>query len=81
MNSQKEVLRAADVAPLLGVTTGRVYQLIASGVIPATRIGGAVRIPRAAWEAWLRDQGKGAVAAAKKARLRDRARTREHRTG
>ena len=57
MSGEKEMLRASDVAPMLGVTTGRVYQLIAAGILPATRIGGAIRIPRAAWEAWLRDQG------------------------
>ncbi|MCK4414406.1 MAG: helix-turn-helix domain-containing protein [Candidatus Eisenbacteria sp.] len=49
----RALLRPADVAPQLGVTTGRIYQLIASGVIPATRVGGAIRIPREAWEQWL----------------------------
>ena len=53
---EKDVLNASDLAGLLGVTTGRVYQLIADGVIPSTRIGRSIRIPRPAWEAWLRQQ-------------------------
>ena len=64
----REVLRPAEVAPLLGLSTGRVYQLIADGTIPATRIGRAIRIPRVAWEAWLEEQRRRAIADAKKAR-------------
>ena len=52
----KDLLRPADLAPHLGVTTGRVYQLIRAGAIPATRLGGAIRIPREAWERWLGQQ-------------------------
>lgn len=46
-------LRVADVAPLLGVTSGRVYQLIAAGEIPAVRVGRSLRVPRAALDAWV----------------------------
>ena len=49
----KELLRPSDVAPLLGVSRNRVYQMIQEGTLPAVRIGGAIRIPRAAWERWL----------------------------
>lgn len=49
-------MTAAEVAHELGVTTGRVYQLIHAGIIPAIRLGKAVRIPRAAWDAWTRQQ-------------------------
>ncbi|HOM82038.1 MAG TPA: excisionase family DNA-binding protein [Armatimonadota bacterium] len=52
---EQRLLRASEVAPQLGLTTGRVYQLISEGVIPAVRIGGRVRIPEAAWEKWLSD--------------------------
>jgi excisionase family DNA binding protein len=48
-----DFLKVRDVAPSLGVSVGRVYQLIASGEIPAARVGGAIRIPRQAWENWL----------------------------
>jgi excisionase family DNA binding protein len=61
---QREMLRASDIAPQLGVTTGRVYQLIAAGVIPAVRIGGAIRIPRAAWERWVDDHTHDAMVGA-----------------
>ena len=57
----KQELRVSDVAAELGVTSGRVYQLVAEGVIPATRRGRAVRIPRAAWEAWLVRQSEKAL--------------------
>src|SRR5262249_20379961 len=61
MSKIKQVLKPADVAPLLGVTTNRIYQLIAEGVLPAIRYGRAVRIPRAAWESWLRQQSTRAL--------------------
>jgi len=54
-----------DVASQLGVTTGRIYQLIAAGVIPAIRLGNAIRIPRAAWEEWLRGRNEDAMASFK----------------
>jgi excisionase family DNA binding protein len=61
MNGEREMLRPADVASLLGVTKGRVYQLIAARELPAIRVGGALRIPRAAWEAWLRRRSREAL--------------------
>ena len=61
MTSSKEMLRPAEIGPLLGVTTGRVYQLIAAGEIPVVRVGGALRVPRAAWEAWLRHHSMEAL--------------------
>ena len=60
--SGKQELRVSDVAAELGVTSGRVYQLVAEGVIPATRRGRAIRVPRQAWEAWLARQTKDALA-------------------
>jgi excisionase family DNA binding protein len=62
MSERREFLRPAQVAPQLGVTTSRVYQLIAAGVIPAIRVGGAIRVPRAAWEEWLRGRSEQALA-------------------
>ena len=63
MNQGKEFLRPADIAPLLGVTTGRIYQLIAAGEIPAVRLGRAWRVPRAAWDEWLQEKVGEALAA------------------
>jgi excisionase family DNA binding protein len=59
---ERDLLRAADIAPLLGITTGRVYQLIADGAIPAVRVGGAIRIPRRAWDEWLTRKKRSALA-------------------
>ena len=56
------LLRASDIARLLGVTSRRVYQLVDAGLIPATRIGSSIVIPRAAWERWLADQAELALA-------------------
>ena len=65
MNDQKELLRPSDLAPLMGVTTSRIHQLVKAGVLPAARIGGAIRIPRAAWDRWLEQQRDEALAAVK----------------
>jgi excisionase family DNA binding protein len=56
MVGERQFFRPSEIAPQLGVTTGRVYQMIASGEIPATRVGGSIRIPRRAWKAWLAEK-------------------------
>jgi excisionase family DNA binding protein len=53
MTDAPPFLRPAEVARLLGVSPERVYQLVRGRQIPAIRVGGAVRVPRAAWQAWL----------------------------
>lgn len=63
MTEGKEMLRPSDIASLMGLTTGRIYQLISAGVIPATRVGGALRIPREAWERWVAEQRDRALEA------------------
>ena len=60
--ARRQILSAREVAPLLGVTTGRVYQLLAAGDLPFFREGRAIRIPRAAWEAWLQEANDRALA-------------------
>jgi excisionase family DNA binding protein len=57
----RELLRPSDIAPLLGVSVNRVYQLIQAGALPAVRMGGAWRVPRKAWEAWLAGQTERAL--------------------
>jgi excisionase family DNA binding protein len=56
----KELLTPADIAPQLGVTTGRIYQLIRAGIIPTVRVAGGIRIPRETWERWLAEQDRKA---------------------
>jgi excisionase family DNA binding protein len=53
---RQELLRPRDLATPLGVSRDRVYQLIRAGELPAVRIGNAIRIPRASWEAWLAER-------------------------
>ena len=65
MESDRELLKPSDVAPLLGVSAARVYQLFAAGELPFVRVGGAIRVPRAAWEAWLARQRDRALEAVK----------------
>jgi excisionase family DNA binding protein len=60
----KELLRPGDISAALGVTTGRVYQLIAEGVIPHVRVGNSIRIPRGVWEEWLAAQNRQAQGSA-----------------
>ena len=54
-------LRPREVAALLGVTREHVYRLIQAREVPATRIGGAIRIPRGAWEQWLAAKAEEAL--------------------
>ena len=62
MSEDKEFLRPAEIAPLLGLSTARVYQLIAEGQLPATRVARSIRIPRAAWESWVTEHKARALA-------------------
>ena len=48
MTDDRPFLRVREVAMILGVVPSRVYQLIASGVLPSVRVGGAIRVPRSA---------------------------------
>jgi excisionase family DNA binding protein len=66
----QELMKVSQLAPLLGVTSGRVYQLIGLGLIPSTRVGRAVRIPRAALEQWLKACSEEATRSAKEAAAR-----------
>ena len=57
------MMRPADVARELGVSRVRIYALMRTGEIPSVRIGGAIRVPRLAWETWLRRRAADALAA------------------
>jgi excisionase family DNA binding protein len=63
MREDRQFFKPAEIAPQLGVTTGRLYQLIRAGRIPVIREGRAIRIPRGAWNAWLRVRNRRALAA------------------
>ena len=72
MNQSEPLLRPAQVAELLGVTRSRVYQLIAAGTIPVVRVGGAIRIPQAAGEEWLKRRSEEAMSSLVGSRSTDR---------
>ena len=61
-NAQREFLTTTEVGYALGVSAGRVYQMIAAGELPGVRMGRSVRIPRDAWEAWVRERNGEAAA-------------------
>jgi excisionase family DNA binding protein len=63
MAESRELLKVADLATDMGVTPSRVYQLLRAGVLPSVRIGGAIRVPKDAWRAWLDQQRDRALKA------------------
>jgi len=49
------LLKAGDVAKLLGLGRSKVFAMLAGGELPVIRIGRSVRVPRAALEDWIAD--------------------------
>ena len=47
------LLKAGDVAKLLGLGRSKVFGMLAVGELPVVRIGRSVRVPRAALEDWI----------------------------
>jgi excisionase family DNA binding protein len=54
-------LKPAEAAELLGVGRTTVYTLIASGSLPAVRVGRSLRVPLAGLRAWAERRGTGTV--------------------
>jgi excisionase family DNA binding protein len=57
-----DFMTVAEVAPRINRSLSGTYLLAKRGDIPAVKIGGSVRIPRAAFEAWLEAQAISALA-------------------
>ena len=57
-----DLMKPSQVAGLLGMTPSGVYKMIAEKRLPFVRTGRSIRIPRAAYDAWL--AGKSAEALA-----------------
>jgi excisionase family DNA binding protein len=53
------LLRVDEAADLLGIGTTLAYELVGRGVLPHVRLGRAVRVPRAALEAWIAANTRG----------------------
>ena len=45
--------RITEVSELIGCSRTKAYELVSSGVIPSTRIGSLLRVPRSALEAFI----------------------------
>lgn len=54
--------RPKALSAVLGLSRSKVYELLASGVLPSIKIAGSVRVPRAALEEWIRAQTRRADA-------------------
>jgi excisionase family DNA binding protein len=50
----------------MGMSHSAAYRALASGRVPAVRFGRLWRIPRAAWDQWIKEQTEQALAAAKR---------------
>jgi excisionase family DNA binding protein len=56
-NGKSQYLKASEVAEILSMDVSSIYKMCADNVIPSIRVGEkAVRIPRAAFEAYLSRQ-------------------------
>jgi excisionase family DNA binding protein len=59
-NRESQYLKASEVAEILNMEISGIYKLCAARVIPSIKVGEkAVRIPRAAFEAYLARQADG----------------------
>ena len=52
----KLLLKADEVAHLLGVGRAKTYALLAANALPTVRIGRSVRVPAQALRAWVADR-------------------------
>jgi len=49
----RELLRAEEVALVLGVGRSKVFEMLRAGELPVIRLGRSVRIPRRALDEWI----------------------------
>jgi excisionase family DNA binding protein len=57
---EKQFLKPIEAAEAIGVSRTKIYEAIQRGQVPAIRIAGMIRVPRA----WVDDQVKVALAGA-----------------
>lgn len=53
---QPQFLTLREVAKTIQVSRTTAYTLVKQGRLPSVRIGGQIRFPRSAFEAWLADR-------------------------
>lgn len=54
--NDKALLRVEEVARLLGIGRSKAYELVATGDLPALRIGRLIRVPRHALDRWIAER-------------------------
>lgn len=54
------LLKAREVAQVMGVSESRAYHLMSSGVLPVIRIGKAVRVSQNELDKWIQEQSRAA---------------------
>jgi excisionase family DNA binding protein len=52
---ETQLLRAEQVARVLGIGRWKVFEMVARGELPVVRIGRLVRVPRPALARWIAD--------------------------
>jgi excisionase family DNA binding protein len=57
----ERLLRAEEVAKLLGIGRWKTYEMITRGELPVLRIGRLIRVPRPALDAWIVANTAGAA--------------------
>ena len=55
------LLRATEVAALLGLGRSKVYDMMKRGQLPVVRIGKAIRVPAHALEEWIKTHTSNAA--------------------
>ncbi len=55
---EKLLLRPTEAAEVLGLGRSKVYELLASGALPAVRIGASVRVPAEALRRWVTERAE-----------------------
>ncbi len=57
----KLLLRVDEAAAACSISKSACYSAIAAGLLPAIRVGHAIRVPVAALEAWINEQAAASV--------------------
>jgi putative molybdopterin biosynthesis protein len=62
VDERHEYLKVPEVAEVLRIARSRAYELVASGEIPAVKIGRSVRVSRKELDRWVEGQRYSDVA-------------------
>lgn len=59
----RELVRAEEVAIVLGVGRSKVFEMLRAGELPVVRLGRSVRIPRRALDRWIEQRTEHSASA------------------